>query len=546
MKNKLSILLFLLALSFQVFGQTPAKDFDGSWQGTLDTGSAKLRLVVTVTKSDAGAYAGKVESLDQNATIPIDTITVNGDAVRLEIKSLGVVFEGTLNKEGTEVTGTFSQADQKLPLTLKRSEQKAETPASTKDFVGAWQGTLEAGAQKLRLLVTVTKSDAGVYAGKLDSLDQGATFPIDTISVTGDDVRLEIKSRAIVFEGVLNKERTELSGTFSQGDQKFPLTFKRSDQAAVTPTPAPTPKPDYSAPADAPYTAEEVAVKTPAGHTLAGTLTLPKSANRSKPVAAIVTVTGSGPQDRDENIGLPGFRPFRQIADALARRGIAVLRMDDRGTGASGGTFKKSTSADFAEDVRAGLAYLRTRPEIRANRLGVLGHSEGAIIAPMVADKEPTLRAIVLLAGIAQVGRTALHFQLKNMIERNTSLTPEKRAAQIAEIPKTIDAMAADPWMAFFLTYDPAATMRRVKTPVLILTGSRDQQAVPAEVALQEAAFKEGGNKDVTARVLPDVNHLFVQDTDGYPPNYAKLPAPIMVREDVLTIIGDWLAERLR
>jgi len=288
-------------------------------------------------------------------------------------------------------------------------------------------------------------------------------------------------------------------------------------------------------------------VMTPAGHTLAGTLTLPKGASRTQPVGAIVTVTGSGPQDRDENIGLPGFRPFRQIADALGRREIAVLRMDDRGTGASGGTFKGSTSADFAEDVRAGLAYLRTRPEIRADRLGVLGHSEGAIIAPMVAEKEPTLRAIVLLAGIAEPGRSALHFQLKNQIEHNTRLTPEMRDSQIAEIPKTIDAMMAkDPWMKFFLTYDPAPTLRRVKTPVLILTGSRDQQAVPEQVALQEAAFKEGGNKDVTARVVPDVNHLFAQDTDGFPGNYAKLPPPIVIRADVVTMIVDWLAQRLR
>ena len=419
-----------------------------------------------------------------------------------------------------------------------------QTPA--KDFEGSWQGTLEAGGQKLRLVVTVTKSDAGVYAGKLDSLDQGATIPIDTITVNGDAVRWEIKSPAIVFEGVLNKERTELTGKFTQGGEQFPLTFKRSEQAAVMP-PTPKPKPDYSAPADAPYIAEEVVVKTPAGHTLAGTLTLPKGASRKQPVSAIVTVTGSGPQDRDENIGLQGFRPFRQLADALARRGIAVLRMDDRGTGASGGTFKGSTSADFAEDVRAGLAYLRTRPEIRADRLGVLGHSEGAVIAPMVAEKEPTLRAIVLLAGIAQPGRSALHFQLKNLIEHNTKLTPEKRDAQIAEIPKRIDAMmAADPWMNFFLTYDPAPTMRRVKTPVLILTGSRDQQAVPEQVALKEAAFKEGGNKDVTARVLPDLNHLFVQDTDGFPGNYAKLPPPVMMRADAVAMIVDWLVQRLR
>jgi dipeptidyl aminopeptidase/acylaminoacyl peptidase len=418
-----------------------------------------------------------------------------------------------------------------------------QTPA--KGFEGSWQGTLEAGATKLRLVVTVTKSDAGAYSAKLDSLDQGATIPIDTITVNIDAVRLEIKSAAIVFEGVLNKERTELTGKYTQGGEQVPLTFKRSEQAAVMPPPKP--KPDYSAPADAPYIAEEVLVKTPAGHTLAGTLTLPKGASRAQPVSAIVTITGSGPQDRDENIGLPGFRPFRQLADSLGRRGIAVLRMDDRGTGASGGAFKGSTSADFAEDVRAGLAYLRTRPEIRADRLGVLGHSEGAVIAPMVADKEPTLRAIVLLAGVAQPARSALHSQMKNLYEHDSKLTPEKRDSLIAEIPTKIDGMmAADPWMKFFLTYDPAATMRRVKTPVLILTGSRDQQAAPEQVALQEAAFKEAGNTDVTARVVPDVNHLFVQDTDGFPGNYAKLPPPIVMRTDVVGIIADWLAQRLR
>lgn len=420
---------------------------------------------------------------------------------------------------------------------------------SSKGLEGTWNGTLDAGGTQLRIVITVTKSDSGTYSGKFESLDQGATVPFDTVTLDGDKARFEVKAAGIVYEAVLNKERTELSGTFNQGGQTFPLSFKRGEEAvsAPKPTPSPTPKPDYSAPADAPYTAEDVVITTPAGHTLAGTLTLPKGASRTKPVGAIVTVTGSGPQDRDEAIGLQGFRPFRQIADSLGRRGIAVLRMDDRGTGASGGTFKGSTSADFAEDVRAGLAYLRTRPEIRSGRLGVLGHSEGAIIAPMVAEKEPKLRAIVLLAGIAQPGRTALHFQIKNGYERDTKLTPEKRAELVAAIPARIDAMAAaDPWMNFFLTHDPSATMRRVKTPVLILTGSRDQQAVPAEVALMEAAFKEGGNKDVTARVLPDLNHLFVHDTDGFPGNYAKLPPPVTVQNEVLVLITDWLAKRLR
>ncbi len=221
--------------------------------------------------------------------------------------------------------------------------------------------------------------------------------------------------------------------------------------------------------------------------------------------------------------------------------------MDDRGTGASGGTFKGSTSADFGEDIRAGLAYLRARPEINAKRLAVLGHSEGAVITPMVAEKEPTLRAIVLLAGVAEPARSALHFQIKNQYDHDTKLTPEKRAELIAAIPQRIEGMmAADPWMMFFLTYDPAATMRKVKTPVLILTGANDKQSVPEQVALQEAAFKAAGNKDVTARVLPGLNHLFVEDADGFPGNYRNLPQPLVMRTDVVETITEWLVKRLK
>ncbi|HEY6827015.1 MAG TPA: alpha/beta hydrolase, partial [Gemmatimonadaceae bacterium] len=242
---------------------------------------------------------------------------------------------------------------------------------------------------------------------------------------------------------------------------------------------AAAPPPDYSAPPGAPYTAEEVIVNTPMGHTLAGTLTLPKGAGRTRPVGAIVTITGSGPEERDESIGIDGYRPFRQFADSLARRGIATLRMDDRGTGASKGTFKGATSADFGEDIRAGLAYLRTRPEIDSTHLGLLGHSEGAIIAPIVALKEPSVRALVLLAGVARPAREVLVFQLTNNINHNARISPTQKDSAIAAIPQTIDRMmAADPWMAYFLTHDPRADARQLKTPaVLMLTGSNDQQA---------------------------------------------------------------------
>ena len=304
--------------------------------------------------------------------------------------------------------------------------------------------------------------------------------------------------------------------------------------------------PDYSPPPGAPYRAEDVVVPTAAGHVLAGTLTLPAGASPSARVPAIVTITGSGPQNRDEYLGFGDYRPFRQLADSLARRGIAVLRMDDRGTGASTGTFKRTTSAEFGDDIRAGLAYLRTRPDVDGARLGLIGHSEGAVIAPMVAALEPDLKGIVLLAGVARPVRSALDMQMKNLITHNAALSAVGKDSAIAAIPARIDSMmAADPWMKFFLTHDPAATARRVRTPVLILTGANDQQAPPAQVPELEAAFRDGGNRDVTARVVPGVNHLFVVDPDGFPLNYTKLPAPLRIQQDVVGEVVDWLVARM-
>lgn len=306
-------------------------------------------------------------------------------------------------------------------------------------------------------------------------------------------------------------------------------------------------KVDYSAPPGAPYEAIAVSVPSPAGHTLAGTLTLPRGASRANPVAAIVTITGSGPEDRDEAIpGVEGYRPFRQFADSLGRRGIAVLRMDDRGFGQSTGKHKGATSADFADDIRAGLAYLRTRPEIDAKRLGILGHSEGGLIAPLVALHEPELRCMVLLAGPSKGGREILQFQLRNLIEHNPKLTGAKKDSALAGIDARIDSLgASDPWMKFFLDYDPLATARQVKTPVLILNGGTDQQVTPDQVPVLEAAFKEAGNPDVTAHVFPDMNHLFIHDTIGFPGNYGKLKNH-HVEPEVVGMVVDWVVERMK
>jgi alpha/beta superfamily hydrolase len=307
-------------------------------------------------------------------------------------------------------------------------------------------------------------------------------------------------------------------------------------------------KPDYSAPAGAPYTAVDVIVPTPMGYALAGTLTLPRGASAAHPVPAVVTITGSGPEDRDEmHPSLPSYRPFRQIADSLGRRGIAVLRMDDRGVGQSGGTFKGTTDEGFRDDIRAGLAFLRTRPEIDAKRLGLVGHSEGAMIAPMVAEQEPSVRAIVLLAGVAGNLMPTLRYQLTNQITHNAKLTPTQKDSALAAMPHRIDSiMASDPWWRFILTHDFSADQRQVTSAaVLILTGEHDQQAQPKYVPEIVANFEASGNHDVTSHIIPGVDHLFVTDPDGFPGGYAKLPAPLMVRSDVVGAVADWLALEL-
>jgi pimeloyl-ACP methyl ester carboxylesterase len=300
---------------------------------------------------------------------------------------------------------------------------------------------------------------------------------------------------------------------------------------------------DYSAPTDAPYSAEDVLVTTPAGLRLRGTLTLPRRV--SGPVPAIVTITGSGPEDRDEqSSAIPGYRPFRQIADTLGRRGIAVLRLDDRGVGGSDRGPATVTSADFADDIRAAVAYLRTRPEIDGARIGLVGHSEGGVIAPMVAESDPKIRAIVLMAGSASTGDVILSSQQHFAVDTVAHLTGPVRDSALATYRRNTDSVVkTTPWLKWFVEYDPSATARRVKTPVLILQGENDHQVPLPEASKLAAAFRSGGNRDVTVRTFPNTSHFFVTDSGpGFP--YEKMPS-LSVRPDVLGAIADWLVKKL-
>ncbi|MEJ2215359.1 MAG: alpha/beta fold hydrolase [Gemmatimonadota bacterium] len=301
---------------------------------------------------------------------------------------------------------------------------------------------------------------------------------------------------------------------------------------------------DYGAPPGAPYTAEDVTVHTPGGLALTGTLTLPEA--RAGRVPAVVTITGSGAEDRDERIPMVrGYRPFWQIADTLARRGIATLRLDDRGVNGSSAGPEGATSADFANDIRAALAYLQTRSEIDDSRLALVGHSEGGLIAPMVAATESSLRGIVLMAGPAYTGRRIIAYQQRNAVEHAPSLTPAERKKALAQSEKETAQLASkNGWLRFFLDYDPLPTARKVRVPVLILQGETDHQVTPEQADTLAAAFRAGGDRDVTLRKFPDTDHLFLADSSGQPSGYAALPSHA-VRPEVLGAIADWLTAHL-
>ncbi len=307
---------------------------------------------------------------------------------------------------------------------------------------------------------------------------------------------------------------------------------------------------DYGAPANAPYTSEDVVIPTPRGYTLAGTLTRPKrQGTAATKVPVVITISGSGPQDRDSRISIvPNYAPFRDIADTLGRRGIAVLRFDDRGVGASGGASSraKATSADFADDVSAVVAYLRTRPDIDRTRIALAGHSEGGFIAPMVAANDPTVRAIALLAGPAYAGRRVLEFQNENAIKAATQLTEAQRDSIRRTVPHGLDSLAAaNSWMGFFMRTEPAAALRRVKQPTLVLQGDTDQQVTPEQADSIATVLKGSGNNRVTVRHFPATNHLFLADPSGAPAGYTTLK-DTRVRREVLGTLADWMVQVMK
>ena len=422
--------------------------------------------------------------------------------------------------------------------------------AAPGDPRGTWSGTL---MNRLRIVFHVSADSTGGLRSSFDSPDQGAMgLTVARTIRTGDSLAFELADLHASFVGRLSADGGRIEGEWRQGGAKLPLRLDWSAEntpAPLAPRRPQEPKPPY------PYTTTEVhyAGGGP-GVSLAGSLTVPPGVG---PFPCVLMITGSGPQDRDE--ALDGHRPFLVIADHLTRSGVAVLRVDDRGVGGSVGRFAGATSADFADDARAGVRFLASRPEIDRRRIGLVGHSEGGLIAPLVAAGSRDVAFIVLLAGTGVPGaeiscaqaeatmrslgmpdsviRSRLTFQKALLAIAQEDLDSLALVARVAGLLRAqhVDSTTAErvrpqvasllnPWARWFLNYDPRPTLRRVHCPVLALNGSKDVQ-VPAGLDLPEieGALRAGGNRDVTTRELPGLNHLFQDCTTGAPTEYAAI-----------------------
>ena len=442
---------------------------------------------------------------------------------------------------------------------------------------GTWVGVLKVSAFDLHIVFNVSDT-TGTLSATLDSPDQNAYgIKVDSTSFINDSVFFGIPSIKGFFNGDFQGD--SIPGTWHQGANAWPLVLKKTDKVEE-PKRTQIPQKPY------PYNEEEVTfVDKEAGIELAGTLTLPKEGG---PFPAVVLVTGSGPQDRDET--LLGHKPFLVLADYLTRQGIAVLRYDDRGVGKSAGKFSTATTQDFVNDALAAVNYLENRNDIRKNETGIIGHSEGGLIAPLAAVKSSDVNFIVLMAGPGVTGKKILLEQSQliersmgmkeDQIEKGTELAKkfynvvenEKDSAAAAEKIKTLfrsyyasldstekaefgnDPEAVfetqagtllTPWFKYFLTYDPKPTLEKVKVPVLAINGENDLQVPPKQnLPVIEEALKEGGNKDYKVIEIPKLNHLFQTSETGAPSEYSKIEETIAPK--ALEIIGSWIKEHTK
>jgi hypothetical protein len=478
------------------------------------------------------------------------------------MKNTNLTFCGRLILAMTLMITTAIQAQDELPA---------------KRLAGSWAGALKVQGTQLRLVMNVSFNAADSMIVTFDSPDQGARdLPTSKVKLVNDSLFVSSKAIGGKFNGKINAEVSSIAGSWKQSGMTFPLTLDRQETRVTLNRPQ-EPKPPF------PYRSTEVTFPNIAGgFQLAGTLTLPEKEGR---YPAAILVSGSGPQNRDE--ALLGHKPFMVMADYLTRQGFAVLRYDDRGVGRSGGDFKTATTLDFAADAEAAFDFLKGQAEIDPTKIGIIGHSEGGIVAPVVASERNELAFIVLMAGPGLSGEQILMLQSsliaraegadEQSIKANAKLSKDMYAVlkkngdnakaehklrlSIADFDKKnakdtsyhpmseaeINAQVASltsSWFRCFLTLNPENYLSKVKCPLLAINGSLDLQVPPKEnLEAIEKALIFGGNSTYMIEELEGLNHLFQTATTGSPTEYAKIEETISPA--ALELMGKWLQKNV-
>lgn len=448
----------------------------------------------------------------------------------------------------------------------------AQQPAKQEQVTGTWSGALSIGNTKLRLVFNISSKSDGTLTATMDSPDQGAKgIPVQSVRLAQDSIYLVIPAIGGSYAGKITSP-IKMEGVLQQGVQAMPIAFtKGAIEALKRPQ---EPKKPY------PYQEKDIIVENKeAGISLAGTITTPTGKG---PYPAVILFTGSGPQDRDQN--MMGHKPFLVLSDYLTRQGFAVLRLDDRGVGRSEGNFATATTRDFTADAAAAYNFLKSYAGVIPEKVGLIGHSEGALIAAKVAAQNPQVAFVVLMAGNGVPGTELLIAQNKALLqaagvpddllqpylalrdaqfkvaatepdvlkaaEKIRKIEQEAKAKftaqqqqQLGLTPQGEQAVVAQlslPWFKYFLAYDPAPALQKLKMPVLALNGTKDLQ-VPYQQNLPavEKALKAGGNKQFKIQELPNLNHLFQTAKTGTVTEYSQLEetvAPV-----ALETIGNWL-----
>ncbi len=448
-------------------------------------------------------------------------------------------------------------------------------------FTGTWEGKLDVGVE-LRIVFHIKENGKGALTATADSPDQGALgLKCDTAIVFSETLTIEMKDLNARFTGKLVNDSV-IDGNFTQGAE-IPLVLKKVDKPSERKR-SQTPQPPF------PYKTEEIEYYNKDKSLRFGaTITIPSGKG---PFPAALLITGSGPQNRDEDI--MGHKLFAVLADHLSRNGFVVVRTDDRGVGKSTGKFEGATSADFAQDASAGVEYLQSRPEVNNKKIGLVGHSEGGMIAPMVATQRKDINFIVLMAAPG-IKITELMTEQNIAILRSAGISTEATAAysalykklleQILNAPDTVAASSivhktikewadttrqklveeldlhfaekrnniatslaqimSSPWFKYFLAYDPVVYLERIKCKVLAINGDKDIQVISSSnLAGIEQALKKGKAKNYHVTELAGMNHLFQRCTKCTLDEYGELEetfSPI-----ALGVISDWLSKNVK